>query len=216
MSLLMHFICANLWAQISTPPLDFGDAFFSKNLDQKRVWVQDKVFSSVKVEKTLKPKANLLKLKSLGVINTPLSFCFNELKNFKAYEGYSQFVDKVDVIKDKQILIIKFSAFKYSATLKIKYFYQMQSPTKAIIFGKVIDGTFKGLKFQLETVDAYALDKGRRKSRVLLKALHAYVKLPLPEFFLKFGFEVVLEKLSKTLKYEIEKKYSQALKARKK
>ena len=63
----------------------------------------------------------------------------------------------------------------------------------------------------MEVVDAYKLDKGRRSSRVLLKALHLYDRLPVPQLFIKFGFEVVLEKLSHTLKYEIEKTYNKAI-----
>ncbi len=78
------------------------------------------------------------------------------------------------------------------ADLNIKYFEQKVSSNKSIIFGHVLSGVFKGLHFEMELVDSMALDKGRRSTRVLLKAIHTYDKLPVPELFIRFGFEIVL------------------------
>ncbi|MBT4762023.1 MAG: hypothetical protein HOO06_10030 [Bdellovibrionaceae bacterium] len=186
--------------------------FFKQNLLHPDLWKKSKIITSVKIQKK-EYGLNVLQLKSIGVVNAPIIFVFKHLLRFKAYKDFSMFVTRVNHLPLKQQFYIRFSAFNYVADLKIKYKTKSGVNDERIIFGEVVEGVFKGLHFELVSVDSYTLDKGRRSTRVQLKAVYGYAKLPIPEIFVNFGFEVVMEKLSATLKAHIERKYNQALKS---
>ena len=128
-----------------------------------------------------------------GHTATPLAFAYKIAKDFSHLQKMSSYVKSVsyDVVKHR--LFLHTQAFNYHAKMlmRIEFRENLKDGQRKEIAYEIISGVFKGL------TGVIRLDEfGPRATEVSLTAEYKYDKLPIPQFFISFGLEVVLQRMA--------------------
>lgn len=154
----------------------------------QRIKVNDKISPGPEAKKRSLLKQ--LRFQSIGQISLPRDKAFKAAKNFEVLTQVSDYIKKVVVNQEQRSLVIEALAYKYKAKMKMSYqfFESPEGLVKEIQF-KITEGTFSGMRGTVQFLEA-----GPRKTYVQLLAIYNYNKIMIPQFFLEFGLEVVLQK----------------------
>lgn len=163
-------------------------------VDERRVFVS--------VTDDEKKEHQIMRLNGGGQIRAPLGFTKKALLDFKNVFKNSSFVKEVRAEEKHQLLFIRAEVYGLSNSMKIRWKEEKTSGEKALISFKIIQGILKGFKWDLilESVKGDRTDVG-------IQGDYKYKEFPLPAFFLKFGLEVVFQKVAIDLRSSVEESF---------
>lgn len=131
---------------------------------------------------------------------------FEAIKEFEFFAEMKPYVVKKEWNPKKKSLYLHGQAFDYQAHLWMEFYYQKvprttgQTPRYQIHW-RHTRGLFQGM-----TGIVAIEDVGRRMGEISMTTRYNFDKLPLPQFFVEFGLEVVLKKMAYQVKKYILKK----------
>lgn len=164
----------------------------------KQVVDQKRVFVSV----TEGPKVNdehVMSLKGGGQIRAPKDFTLPRILDFKSAFKNSAFVKKVQVNEKDQSLFILAEVYGFKNSMKIRWKIEKDDEDLSLVKYEVVHGIMEGFAWDLTLEPA----KGDRTD-VGIDGVYKYKKFPMPAFFLKFGLEVIFQKVAIDLRAHVE------------
>lgn len=139
-------------------------------------------------------------------IESPRSTVFEILRDGKELKALSTVFKEVKYSTDKRRLDLHCEAFKYHAQMRLDVQWREEPKTRrSEMHFHVIAGTFQGLTGILRSEELSST-----RNETSLTAKFFYNKLPVPDFFVEFGLEVVLQKMAARLRTRAEEKKSLA------
>ncbi|MCB0378404.1 MAG: hypothetical protein KDD33_07925 [Bdellovibrionales bacterium] len=138
----------------------------------------------------------------VGAVNAPLEFCVERVKDYEKLTSLSSAFKKVTHNPQKKQIYMVLEALGYQARLLLEYKWRKIDDKKQQMDWRVIWGPFKGMvgHYQFQ-------DLSRGQTEVSLWSTFSAVKLPVPDFLLKFTLEVIAEKVAKKMRSFIEDNY---------
>lgn len=165
----------------------------------KRLQENHEVLVSVVSEKAGgKDPLQRLRMAGAGLVKAPPKFAYERVKEFYRLKQLSDFVVESKFDPKKSRLFLHVAAFNYHARSLLEIRFRVEKGQSQILF-HIVAGTMKGLRgvLQLEDVE-------RRRTEISMTAFYDYAKLPIPKFFVEFGFEVVLKRVAEKLRNHVE------------
>ena len=137
-----------------------------------------------------------------GHVKAPGEFSYARVREFHRLKDLSEYVRESTFDEQKSHLYLHVAAFNYHARMLMAIVLQRQGKQRQILF-HIVAGTMKGMRgvVQLEDIE-------RRGSEMSMTAFYDYDKLPIPQFFIEFGLEVVMQKMAETLRAHVEELWS--------
>ncbi len=157
------------------------------------------IYVSVKTVETSQKKNKQLKILGAGVIHRPRSQTWEALTQYEKWSGIHESIRASRWTPSTQRLFLHMEAFKYHA----KMILQVEAENKDKedwIHMKVVQGALKGMVVAFRIKDAKS-----RKTEVAMTALYNFEKLPMPQFFVVFGLEVVFQKIAEKMRLFVER-----------
>ena len=140
---------------------------------------------------------NLLSIAGGGQVDAPCAFVFAASKDFEAFARQTGYVDRAKFDPVTQILEARLSAYGLKADIAFK----MVAGDSAMTYA-VLKGPMTGMKGEFKFIPA-----GAAKCDVGIDGEFAYDKFPVPQFFLSFGMEVMLQRMAGRLRSYSEELY---------
>lgn len=144
-----------------------------------------------------------------GMISVPKGFAYEHTKDLEVLKQTGNYVKEMNYDQEAGRLFLHTTAFRYHAKMHMQVTYkedQEKNPEKSVIQFEIVRGTFQGMKgeFSFEKFD---------ESRTIIgfNSLYNYEELPIPRFFVRFGLEVVIQKMSERIRSVIESEYKKSL-----
>ncbi|MCB0386166.1 MAG: hypothetical protein KDD43_12300 [Bdellovibrionales bacterium] len=155
--------------------------------------------SVVAEEKNKERPLNRLRMTGAGHMKSPANFSFDRVREFHRLKDLSDYVRESTFDEKKSRLYLHVAAFNYHARMLMEIVFQKPEKGQHQILFHIVTGTMQGLRgvVQLEDVE-------RRGAEISMTAFYDYDKLPIPQFFIEFGLEVVLQKMAETLRAHVE------------
>lgn len=166
----------------------------------RQVVEEKRVFVSVTDHK--KKKHQIMKLNGGGQIRAPLAFTKKALLDFENVFKNSSFVKEIQADQKHHFLFIRAEVYGLSNSMKIRWKEEESSEKKELISFEITQGILKGFTWDLllEAVEGERTDVG-------ILGEYKYKEFPLPAFFLKFGLEVVFQKVAIDLRSSVEESF---------
>lgn len=154
--------------------------------------------SVVAEEKNATHPLNRLRMSGAGNLKASARFAFDRVREFHRLKDLSEYVKEATFTESKSQLFLHVAAFKYHARMLMQIAFTNGQTQHQILF-HVIGGTMKGMRgvVRLEDIE-------RRGAEISMTAFYDYEKLPIPQFFVEFGLEIVLQKIAEALRDNIE------------
>ena len=204
-----------LWAQPkSQPPFWKRNAkIYQKVKSERLVAVSVRAKSVRKPEETLaqKPKAESvtrssqfrrqLKMAGVGHIAVSSQFAYRVITQYDGLKHMSSYIVESQWDEAKKELFFHTKALGYHARMWLRLNSEFKSESGKVMF-LVVRGVFKGLSGELKLRELSS-----RNSEVTLEANYFYNEVPIPQVFLDFGLEMVLQKMAARMRGYIEEKY---------
>lgn len=154
--------------------------------------------SVVVEEKSSTQPLNRLRMSGAGNLKASSRFAFDRVREFQRLKDLSEYVKEASFNESKSQLFLHVAAFKYHARMLMQMAFTHSETQHQILF-HVIGGTMKGMRgvVKLEDIE-------RRGTEMSMTAFYDYEKLPIPQFFVEFGLEIVLQKIAEALRDNIE------------
>ena len=149
-------------------------------------------------------KPKILQMTGGGHIGVPQKFAYDQARNFSNLKKVSSHIREANYNANDQTLYLHTEAFNYHAKMKLKLDFKETETENQLRF-TVIEGLFLGMQGQVIFSEIEPL-----KSEIGFFAGYRYKDLPMPQFFVKFGLEVVIQKISGLLRSYIENEFSRA------
>jgi hypothetical protein len=136
------------------------------------------------------------KMSNLDMVGGGLTRQYHHVAFAKAqkYENLKKVSDHIREVRwdaAKSELYVHTEAFRYHARMRMRI--RTVSPTAEVaqIHFEVIEGNFKGM------VGLFSFEKFKAQSCLMgFQSRYVYEKLPMPNFFVEFGLELVLQKVA--------------------
>lgn len=169
------------------------ERIYQKMIDERAIYV------SVKTEKTNKDKVERLKILGAGVIHRPRETAWRAFTQFGHWSEIHESIRESRWVPSSKRLFLHMEAFNYHAKMILNVEVE-NLEQEDWIHMKVVQGSFAGMTVAFRLKDA----KGR-KTEVAMTALYEFEKLPMPQFFVVFGLEVVFQKIAGKMRLFIER-----------
>ncbi|MCB0420229.1 MAG: hypothetical protein KDD61_04490 [Bdellovibrionales bacterium] len=129
-------------------------------------------------------------------LNVYADQAFHAIKEFEFFSEMKPYVRKKEWDSKKKELYLHGEAFDYHAHLWMQFYYMKktlkgQTKPQYEIHWRHTKGLFQGM-----TGVVVLKDVGRRTCEISMTTRFNFDKLPLPEFFVEFGLEVILQKMA--------------------
>ena len=141
---------------------------------------------------------NQLSIAGGGQVETPCSFVFETSKNFELFAQESGYVERAKFDPSTQIMEARLSAYGYKSEIALK----LRSDNSTLAYD-VLKGPLKGMKGEFKFIPA-----GGKKCDIGIGGQFAYDQLPIPQMFVKFGMEVMLQRMAGRLRSFCEDLYA--------
>lgn len=167
---------------------------YKKVVDERRIFVSvtDRSDESRKV----------MKLNGGGQVSAPKSFTFQELQDFEKLFKDNGYIKKIQVDQAHKFLFIQAEAYGLSSAMKIRWKVKQNEEKLSVISFQIVAGLMEGFKWDLRVEPAK-----NRKTDVGIIGRYEYEKFPLPAFFLKFGLEVIFQRLAIDIRSSVEQSF---------
>ncbi len=160
------------------------------------------ILVSVRSSKIKQTERQSLKMEGAGMVSRTLEQSYSTLKQFSRWKEMSDYIQSSTYDPATKILKLHLLAFRYHAYLNMRIFFDEKDPSPKALRFLVLDGAFKDMAGVLEFKD-----HGRRKTEISMTVYDEFDKLPLPQFFIEFGLEVVFQKMAERMRSFIEKEH---------
>ena len=177
---------------------------YQKIVEQKRVFVS---VTSVDGEKGSHEKH--MKLSGGGQIRAPKDFAVERILDFEKSFQHSDFIKSVQVDSKHHSLFIHAVAYGFSNSMKVNWSQKKEGSGKTLLSFEVQEGIMKGFQWTLSFEKAL-----KNRTDVGVDGDYNYEKFPMPAFFLRFGLEVVFQKLAIQLRSYVEEEYNKVQKSK--
>ncbi len=146
-----------------------------------------------------KLKVSELKMQGGGQIKRPIEIVFRRVQKYDDLTKVSDYIKEVRENPSRGELFIRTEAFHYQARMTMKITPSSLDQINKKLEFKVIDGNFKGM------TGAFTFEEYKPGLTLMgFEALYEYEKLPMPQFFIEFGLEIVLQKVAARMRTFIE------------
>ena len=146
-----------------------------------------------------KNKLSELKMQGGGLIKKSPAKVAVRVQRYEDLPGISDYIKEVKVSSDRKEVFIHTEAFKYHARMKMKISPEKVSDTLEKLEFTIIEGNFKGM------TGHFTFEKHKPSATLMgFEARYEYKKLPMPQFFLEFGLEFVLQKVAAKMRTYLE------------
>ena len=143
-----------------------------------------------------------LKMVAGAWVNVPFQETYNFAKEFKNYLRVSEYVQEVQVIDSKKLMYASTKAFGQTAEFLMQTYVKQKNKKSGQIQWRIVGGLFSGMVVVFDFKDV-----GRRRTEISMTALYKFHKLPLAQFFVEFGLEVIMQKAGAHLRSLVESDY---------
>ena len=133
---------------------------------------------------------NQLSITGGGQVSAPCAFVFAASKEFAALARASGYVDRAQYDPATQTLEANLTAYGYRSDIAMR----LMAADSAIVY-EVLKGPLKGMKGEFKFIPA-GPGAGASKCDVGMGGEFAYDQFPIPQLFLKFGMEVMLQRMA--------------------
>ena len=176
-----------------------------------RRWKKDRRIL-VSVEEAKFEKKKRLDMKGWGMVRAPQSIVYAVASDFSKMKDLSDYILESRYQQEQGLLYVHTKAFGYHAHMLFQV-KAVETDQEKQIRWRIVQGTFTGMTgtIQIESLaKAIGSTSAREASQSLvsLYAQHDYENLGIPDFFVRFGLEVILEKVSSTIRRVVEEKSS--------
>lgn len=170
---------------------------------------------NVKAEKTKDhAKANVLHMQGAGLVHSDASLVFTESQKFNELKEISDHIVEVKVGPSVNDVFIHTEAFNYHARMTMRVTPETAKDGVRHLKFIVLEGNFKGMTGEFtysEFKPLAGLSKHIKKATLLgFNADYEYDVLPMPQFFVEFGIEVVLQRVASRMRAFLEDKLKTA------
>jgi len=167
------------------------------------------IIVSVRSHKLETESGHELRMQGGGMISVPKDFAYEHSKDLEVLKKTGNYVKELNLDKETGRLFLHTAAFRYHAKMHMQVSYKEnhdKSPEKSVIQFEIVRGTFQGMKgeFNFEEYNG-----GR--TIIGFNSLYNYEELPIPRFFVRFGLEVVIQKMSERIRSVIESEYKKSI-----
>ena len=190
--------------QISSHAFWRKPKYFQKIVEDRSILVNvrsSKIKQSAKEAEKL-PAKQTLNIEGAGMVDRTVDQSYSTLKQFSRWKEMSDYIQSSTYDPSTKILKLHLLAFRYHARMNMRIFFDDKEPSPKALRFLVLDGEFKDMKGVLEFKD-----HERRKAVISMTVYDEFDKLPLPEFFIEFGLEVVFQKMAERMRSFIEKEH---------
>ena len=187
-----------------------GPFWRTKDKAFKRVTDERAILVSVRAQNTPDKKKRELGMVAGGQVNVPLDRAYAIARDYNQLKEVSSHFQDVLYDKEKSELYIHGVAFKYHAIMTLKLTERDIDAKNKAIEWRVVKGSFLGMHGKITFEDH------KQKSLMGLESFYAADKLPLPEFFVEFALEVVIQRVASLMRKYIEDKAKTEVQAKEK
>jgi hypothetical protein len=187
---LVFFFCPSS-AEESLP-------YWKKSTAYQKVVDERQVLVSVTDHEAL--KGRLMKLNGGGQIRAPKDFTVKHLQDFKTAFSECGFIKKLTVDEKHHFLFIRAEVYGFSNSMKIKWEITKDTEALTVFSFKVLSGIMRGFTWSLNVEPAE-----KQRADVGIQGEFPYTKFPMPSFFLKFGLEVIFQRVAIDIRTSVEK-----------
>lgn len=181
------------------------DRIFSRIVDQREVVVV--------VKKRPNPNDKVhpyhLTMEGAALIAMPRKYAFKNVTDFNSLTSVTSHIKEAKWQPQKHFLYLHTEAYGHHARMHMKIELSEDKKQGDIHVSemrwRITQGTFEGMSGVLSFEDLK-----RRKCIMSMTAEYNFAKLPLPEFFIEFGIEVVLQKMAARIRSWSEQRFQQA------
>lgn len=191
---LSTFLCLSSQAQEELPFWKRKPDLYKSIVERRRVVV------SVRSEK--QDKREKIRIVGAGVVNAPFDFALTQVLSFESLPEVSSYFKKVVHKKEKGLLYISMLAFGYRADVLLDYKINKNKQKWAQLDWVVKNGSLKGMIGHYKVVAI-----GPKKTEISMWSTMNEIKVPIPDFLLKFTLEVIAEKVAQKMRSSIENNY---------
>lgn len=191
-----------LWGALIVRPM-FADS------SQKPFWrTKTKVLKKITDERAIVVSVNakknggvyLLSMHGGGMTNRAAGEAYAQAKKYENLKKVSDHILEAKFNQQLNQLYLHTVAFRYHARMTMKMEVDETNAKERLIRFRVIDGNFKGM------TGAMAFEDFKPGATLMgFEAEYRYQKLPMPQFFVEFGLEVVLQKVAARMRTFLEK-----------
>ncbi len=140
---------------------------------------------------------NQLSIAGGGQVEAPCAFVFEAAKDYEGFAKETGYVERAKYDSATQIMDARLSAYGYKSDIGLK----LTSADSAMTY-EVLKGPMTGMKGEFKFIPA-----GAKKCDVGIGGEFAYDKFPIPQLFLRFGMEVMLQRMAGRLRSYSEQLY---------
>lgn len=174
----------------------------------KKVTDERQIVVSVNAEKLSTKSAegntSILRMEGGGLVKADAQAVYSEAQKYNELKEVSEHVLEVRVGPSPQDLFLHTAAFNYHARMTMRVTPEVAGDGVRHLRFVVIEGNFKGMKGEFSFVD-YA-DSHQKGALMGFHAEYKYKVLPMPQFFVEFGLEVVLQRVASRMRSFLEDK----------
>ncbi len=157
------------------------------------------IIVSVKNKKASADKKNQLTISGGGQVSAPCDFVFKAAQDYEKVALASGYVERAQY-KD-QTLKVTLAAYGYRSNLEI----EVKAGEARDLNFKILKGPMHGMagKFDFITTSK------PKRCDVGIEGEYTYASFPVPEFFLRFGMEVMLQRMAGRIRAYAEERFSE-------
>jgi len=185
------------WADDPVPFWRAKPKVFAKITDERQIIV------SVDAEKH--GAKSVLRMDGGGLVTAPCAAAFAEAQKYQELKEVSDHVVEVRTGPAEDDLFVHTQAFNYHARMSMKVKTDTDTAGIKHLRFTVVEGNFKGMTGDFNFA-AYDKQNQTKKTVLGFHAEYEYDVLPMPQFFVEFGLEVVLQRVASEMRSFLEKK----------
>jgi hypothetical protein len=184
------------WSPDKNPFWKSKPSALKKVTDERAILVV--VTGNIKIPQSSSQKR--LKMQGGGLIHRPLESTFTAIQQYEKLKQVSDHIIEVKPRVEKSEVYIHTAAYDYHARMTMSVTPKSCEAHHCELRFKVIEGHFKGM------LGAFTLDEWK-PGRTLLgfESQYDYTVLPMPNFFIEFGLEFMLQKVAGDMRTFLEK-----------
>ncbi len=176
----------------------WGDVPFWKAKDKVYARVQNReIIVSVKEMPAESPFKKRLAMSGAGQLDTPCSFAFSLSEDFTKVAAESGYMENIRYDQATGVLAARISAYGYKADTEIEIRSRKPDSAEPFHSFEVRKGPLSGLKGRFTYYEAAVKNK---RCDVGMDGNYGYDRFPLPQFFLRFGMEVMFQRMAARLR----------------
>lgn len=137
-----------------------------------------------------------LSIRGGGQVSAPCDEVFKSAQDYETMAKASGYVDRAQFHPETSILEARIAAYGLKSDLSMK-----MNASDPVLAYEILSGPMKGLKGRFEFL------KAGKKCDVGMDGEFSYEKFPIPEFFLRFGMEVMLQRMAGKVRAFAEERY---------